>query len=141
MMFENIKSQLHTAAVQELLAYAVYPDPENVRKVLEQYCTDDSLELYGLKKEDELIGLVGTSSADQGQLTVKHIAVQPEYRGQGYGRGLMLELIALLQPKTIAVETDEESVDFYRNIGFTIVSLGEKYPGVERFHCVYEVEG
>jgi hypothetical protein len=28
------------------------------------------------------------------------------------------------------------AVNFYRNIGFEITSLGEKYPGVERFQCI-----
>jgi ribosomal protein S18 acetylase RimI-like enzyme len=34
-------------------------------------------------------------------------------------------------------ETDEEAVEFYRNIGFSIQSLGEKYPGVDRFKCTF----
>jgi hypothetical protein len=45
-----------------------------------------------------------------------------------------------MHPVRIVAETDEESVQFYRNIGFIIRSLGEKYPGVERFLCTYEVE-
>ena len=34
-------------------------------------------------------------------------------------------------------ETDKDAVDFYRKLGFSVTSLGEKYPGVERFHCEY----
>lgn len=33
---------------------------------------------------------------------------------------------------------NNELVDFYRRIGFKIHSLGEKYPGLERFMCIYE---
>lgn len=33
----------------------------------------------------------------------------------------------------ITDETDKEAVVFYRNYGSKITSLGEKYPGVERF--------
>ena len=31
--------------------------------------------------------------------------------------------------------TDDEAVEFYKKIGFQVKSLGEKYPGVERFCC------
>ncbi|MGG0663321.1 hypothetical protein ABE042_04345 [Viridibacillus arvi] len=33
-------------------------------------------------------------------------------------------------------EPDKDSVNFYKNYGFKIVSLGEKYLGVERFQCI-----
>jgi len=35
----------------------------------------------------------------------------------------------------ISTETDQDAVNFYNKIGFSITSLGEKYPGVERFWC------
>lgn len=44
------------------------------------------------------------------------------------------------KPERVIAETDEEAVNFYRSIGFEVYSLGEKYPGVERFRCIYEVE-
>lgn len=37
----------------------------------------------------------------------------------------------------IYTETDNDAVDFYRKYGFEITSLGEKYPGVERFLCEF----
>ncbi|MNU09693.1 hypothetical protein D3C72_2564150 [compost metagenome] len=40
---------------------------------------------------------------------------------------------------TITAETDHEAAGFYRSAGFTVTSLGEKYPGVERFACVLSV--
>lgn len=40
----------------------------------------------------------------------------------------------------ISAETDRDAVGFYRKYGFQITSLGEKYPGVERFKCEYAVK-
>lgn len=40
--------------------------------------------------------------------------------------------------RKIQAETDQEAVGFYRKAGFVITSLGEKYPGVERFSCFFE---
>lgn len=88
----------------------------------------------------DLIGIIGILNHSDGEFEIKHLAVRPEYRGLGYGRGLILELLTLEQPKQLVAETDEEGVGFYRSIGFTITSLGEKYPGVERFHCLYETD-
>ncbi len=33
----------------------------------------------------------------------------------------------------IVAETDRSALGFYVALGFTMTSLGEKYPGVERF--------
>ncbi|WP_337993591.1 GNAT family N-acetyltransferase [Lysinibacillus sp. CNPSo 3705] len=66
---------------------------------------------------------------------MKHIAVLADQRGKGIG-SKMIHFIASKYPSIVA-ETDYEAVDFYRCYGFFITSLGEKYPGVERFLCQY----
>ena len=38
----------------------------------------------------------------------------------------------------IVAETDKDAVGFYSAIDFTITSLGENYPGVERFRVHLE---
>src|SRR5579875_1752619 len=38
-------------------------------------------------------------------------------------------------------ETDGETVGFHQRCGFTVESLGEKYPGVERIYAGGELEG
>jgi hypothetical protein len=38
--------------------------------------------------------------------------------------------------KNVEAETDREADGFYRACGFTVHSLGEKYPGVERFQRI-----
>nr|WP_301173380.1 GNAT family N-acetyltransferase [Brevibacillus nitrificans] len=60
-------------------------------------------------------------------------------REHGYGSQLIDLLIQKYKRKMIAAETDQEAVGFYRKYGFQIKSLGEKYTGVEQFHCVYYV--
>lgn len=42
--------------------------------------------------------------------------------------------------RRMEAETDKNAVNFYRKIGFNITSLGEKYPGVERFKCTLNKE-
>jgi ribosomal protein S18 acetylase RimI-like enzyme len=135
----DVKARLHEDEIQELLGYAVFPDPENLEKVVSAYKSNAELELYGYESEGEIVGVIGLRIDAAKSLTIDHLAVKPECRGAGFGRGLILEAIALKAPSQVAVETDEESVDFYRSIGFEIESLGEKYPGVEHFRCIYDI--
>ncbi|MED4907461.1 GNAT family N-acetyltransferase [Brevibacillus centrosporus] len=70
---------------------------------------------------------------------LQHIAVRAASREHGYGSQLIDLLIQKYKSKVIAAKTDQEAFGFYRKYGFQIKSLGEKYPGVERFLCVYYV--
>jgi ribosomal protein S18 acetylase RimI-like enzyme len=143
-MLIPIKHRIKEEAIQTLLSYSIFPDPERINQEIIRYQTDPNLELYGHIDEDEgdseILGLVGFILHSDHSLELKHIAVDPECRGIGYGRGLILELIEVKQPTLIRAETDEETVDFYRNVGFAVVSLGERFPGLERFQCTYDVE-
>jgi len=138
-MFIELKSRVDEPGVRELLEFSGYPDEDWLRTAIAAYRTDAGLKLYGIEEDDELIGLIGYRGEEDGTLTIAHLAVSPEHRGLGYGRGLILEMIGQASPTAVVAETDEEAVDFYRNIGFEIESLGEKYPGVERFKCTYDI--
>ncbi|MBU5346479.1 GNAT family N-acetyltransferase [Paenibacillus lautus] len=139
-MLKDITMQAMRPEVKELLSYSVFPDPEAVVQAVAAYETGPS-RLFGFEEDGLLLGVIGFD-VDQDELTIRHLAVLPENRGKGYGRGLILELLLEVQPKPARViaETDEEAVNFYRSIGFEVYSLGEKYPGIERFRCIYEVE-
>jgi ribosomal protein S18 acetylase RimI-like enzyme len=136
-VLKQIKDKLDEPAIKQLIGLIVYDDPDRIEKSIEEYKRDPELQLMGYYADQELIGLVGFRMNDENVLELKHIAVLPEEQGMGYGRGMMLEMLQLKNPKAIVAETDEETVDFYRSIGFTIESLGEKYPGTERFKCTY----
>lgn len=141
-MLVNLKHRTNEHHIQELVGYSVFPDPDKLADVMEKYRTDPALELFGITGEDEddVVGIIGIRSVDENRMVIEHIAVLPECRGMDYGRGLIVEAIELKKPASVVAETDEEAVDFYRSIGFTIESLGEKYPGVERFICTFEAE-
>ncbi|MFB9278384.1 GNAT family N-acetyltransferase [Cohnella cellulosilytica] len=139
-MLVEVKDRLDDPSVREIVEVSVYPDPDKLDKTIEAYKSDDALEMYGYEAEGECIGIIGLRMNEDGEMKIEHLAVSPDYRGLGYGRGLILEVIDKKGPSVLIAETDEEAVDFYRNIGFEIESLGEKYPGTERFKCVYVVE-
>ena len=139
-MLVNVKSYIRKPEVTELLSYAVFPDDKSLDEAIKHYEETESWKLYGFEDEKLLVGLIGFEIDEERVLTVNHLAILPENRLKGYGRGIFFELLEAQKPSRIITETDEGAVDFYRNIGFVVISLGEIYPGVERFQCIYEVE-
>lgn len=136
-MFVNIKSRLQEDKLNELLSYSVFPDEAILLQTIHDYQTNSELDIYGYEADGEIIGVLGIEIRDNQVIHIRHLSVDPNYRGLGYGRGLLMELLALKKPDQLIVETDEDAIDFYRSVGFTIVSLGERYPEVERFQCTY----
>lgn len=142
-MLREIKDQLERDEIRELIGMSIFPDPEKLDRVIAAYRSNPLLQIAGYMDrddEDQVIGIVGFTLDASKELAIQHLAVLPEMRGLGYGRGMLLELIHQYEPQRVSAETDEEAVDFYRSVGFTVESLGEKYPGVERFLCVYETD-
>ncbi|QOS78269.1 GNAT family N-acetyltransferase [Paenibacillus sp. JNUCC31] len=137
-MLIDLKSRIQEPEVQELLSYSVFPDPDQLNRALQQYVDKDELHLEGYGDEGQLIGLIGYERTGTSEITIHHIAVLPENRFKNYGRGMISQLLANYNPDRLIAETDVEAVEFYRNTGFVVYSLGELYPGVERFRCVLE---
>lgn len=139
-MLTNIVPRLDEEEIQELLSWSVFPDPERLQKAIDLYRSGAGQRLLGYLSEDAIIGLIGFHREGDDTIVIDHISVTPEERSKGYGRGMILELLALENPAVLIVETDEEAVDFYRSSRFTVISMGEKYPGTERFRCTYRAE-
>lgn len=136
-MLIHVKDRVRDQEIIDILETCVFPDPERLERVIRDYEENAALELYGYESEDEIVGVIGFQRMDGGEVRILHLGVKPECRGVGFGRGQILELIEMTQPRIVQTETDEEAVEFYRRIGFEIESLGERYPGVERFRCTY----
>ncbi|AEI41661.1 GNAT family N-acetyltransferase [Paenibacillus mucilaginosus] len=138
--FINLKPRIGEEALQELLSYSMFPDPDMIEAAITAYHEDPTWELYGLEQEGTVVAMIGFTEEEGRVLHIRHLVVHPEFRRIGYGRGVILELLEARKPSALRAETDEEAVDFYRGNGFSVVSLGEQYPGVERFVCTYDAE-
>lgn len=85
-----------------------------------------------------LVGCICVSNGVPHGWTVSAIAVAEDHRRRGIGRQLVTDAMERLGSQSLNAETDRDAVDFYRHLGFAVSSLGEKYPGVERFACHLE---
>lgn len=133
----SLKNYVEVSRLKLLLAECMWTDNEKIDNEITQYNDNDSRELLGMLRNDELVGLIGAEYKSNYEVELKHIAVKPNYRGQGIGGKMIKELLHTRRVLTLKAETDHEAVGFYKTMGFSITSLGEKYPGVERFECIF----
>lgn len=140
-MLHDLKQRIaDDPAVKELLLEAIgSASPQKWEMAVYRYQQDPQHALWGIEENQSLIGCIGIACYSPDELVIRHIAVRAANREHSYGSQLIDLLIQKYESQVIAAETDQEAVGFYRKYGFQIKSLGEKYPGVERFHCLFYV--
>ncbi len=136
----NLKDYNDFSEVQLLLSECMWPDEDRISNEINLYKSDASRELFGRFINEELVGLIGIIHSSIEEVELKHIAVRSDYRKQGIGRDMIFGYLKDNGIRKMIAETDIEAVEFYRNIGFQIRNLGEKYFGVERFQCIFSKE-
>ncbi|MBA9087831.1 N-acetylglutamate synthase-like GNAT family acetyltransferase [Fontibacillus solani] len=139
-MLVQVNDKITDSQIRELLEYAVFFDTDQLEHVCNLYKLTNDNELYALEDEGEIIGVVGCRYHSN-DLEILHLAVRPEDRLKGYGRGLLLEILDKKNPDILFAVTDEDGADFYRNVGFEVTSFTEGLEnGRELFRSVYRAE-
>lgn len=126
--------EIRTATIDEAglseLLHCAASDPASA---IQRYRNDSATALLGAHLDGDLVGVLGYAVSDAA-VTVLHIATAADRRRTGVGVALLGALRrAVPSGLPIVAETDRDGVEFYAAIGFAVTSLGEKYPGVERF--------
>lgn len=122
--------------IAELLTFAVGEDTDRVGEAVRRYRDDASTALLVAMSGSRVVATLGYAMAPD-RVTVLHIATAPRVRRTGIATALVNELRRRIPPECpLVAETDAEAVGFYRSNGFSVATLGEKYPGVERFRVV-----
>lgn len=135
-MLIDLRPRLDDPAVRDLLAESMFdPAPDRLDELAANYRSAPERQLLGIDHGDGVIACVGLTLGAAGVAVVTNIAVAPLARGRGLGRTLIDSAAALFALSTLEAETDRDAVEFYRHCGFAIHSLGERYPGTERFRC------
>ena len=124
-----------------ILAQSIYqPAEERMHHILQSTYGQAGTALFALCAVDRCVAVAGTRRIGDRSAELLHIAVVPTRRGEGFGR-LLIDLLMQEQGlREMVAETDIDAVGFYRNCEFSIASLGEKYPGAERFLCTRSAE-
>ena len=131
-MKEVYTKDIHPS-IRKLLSFAT--SELKVDREYDTYMKFTNRKLFGYELNGIFVGCIGIEMISSKECIIKHIAVSPEQREKGIGSKMINVLSE--QFLFISAETDKDAVDFYRKYGFVVTSLGEKYPGVERFKCKY----
>ncbi|PDZ69315.1 GNAT family N-acetyltransferase [Bacillus cereus] len=125
--------QIEKDSILNVLQYAIGPSETSLKKAVLFY--ERNKGTFYKYEEKACIGIeiIGAYKA-----RICHIAVVPQYRYKGIALQMIKEVLRIHQLTYVEAETDKEAVEFYKKIGFQVKSLGEKYPGVERFQCYLE---
>ena len=135
---KEIKSPSIDSNIKELLSFAT--SEKNVEREYELYIHSPFQHLFGYDLENVVVGCIGIEFLSSSRCEIRHIAVFPNHRGKGIGSKMISYIKNKHSLSIICAETDKDAIHFYKNFGFTITSLGEKYPGVERFKCILEIK-
>ncbi|MFJ7972324.1 GNAT family N-acetyltransferase [Psychrobacillus sp. NPDC096389] len=132
---EEINMEILPIPIRELLTYAT--SANKIDEEYKLYQEKENRKLYGYKQVEQFVGCIGVELTMGNTCTIRQIAVSPSERGRGIGERMIDFINDHHSLSIISAETDQDAVDFYKKMGFTITSLGEKYPGVERFYCEF----
>ncbi len=136
MDFVEVTARLDEPGILNILKLAVgYPTPGKLAGIVSTYRSNASWSAYALLEEDAVVAVIGVEEDARGSLRIRHIATRPDAQRRGLGRLLIERLQEELSTAELYAETDTDAVRFYKRCGFTVRSLGEQYPGVERFAC------
>ena len=132
----DIKNHLHDKDVQEILSQSIYmPTEEKLNLCSSQYQSDESVSAFACIDEGVIIGIIIIKTLTINSFEILNLAVDPSFRGKGIGSSLISSFIKNISHGKIFAETDDDAVGFYRNYGFNIKALPEKYPNCIRYLC------
>ncbi|MGV9611465.1 GNAT family N-acetyltransferase [Nocardia xishanensis] len=132
MALQVVPADPSDSGVTDLLFTAIGGDRSRLAAAVRRYRDDSAAHLVAAIVDDELAGVAGYV-ASQDHAVLLHIATRESHRRDGIGRSLLAEIRSRIPGRSVIAETDRDALAFYLGTGFEAVSLGEKYPGVERF--------
>jgi len=138
----DVSSRLQTLEFRALLLQVVGwrnagpADESRLDAVIAGYRTSATVRVLAVSVEGALAGILALDLVAPARAVIRHIVVDRRQRRHGLGRAMIEAAAGQWGLAELEAETDRDAVDFYRRCGFSVQSLGQKYPGSERFRCV-----
>jgi ribosomal protein S18 acetylase RimI-like enzyme len=130
------RTRHNTEEIRNLLSMAIgYPSREFLQKLPDVVYDITGHVLYLNSLNGHVVGIIGLDITPAPHAWVLHLAVHPDHRKKGIGKNLIERVITQLALKSVALETDQDAVGFYRACGFNITEIISKWPGVHRYRC------
>lgn len=100
-------------------------DYDNARLMTENILKAENKTYYLAKLQDQTIGMAAVSFENQ-MATLFGVGIKPEFKGKGYGKALVVQVLETLMAKgisdiTIEVDSDNKvAYNLYKKVGFKI---------------------
>ena len=134
----EVTHRVNEEDVRSVLAELAWKGPEHLADILRSF--GGGPRLFASYRDGALVGVIGIELSAEGVGVIAQIAVAPASRHMGIGQAMINVAMRDLSLSVLRAETDDDAVGFYRSCGFQVRSLGEKYPGVERYLCERQAE-
>lgn len=113
------------------------PDYDAYKFVTSQNGGEENENLYYLFKKGLLLPFVQTRNEEkigggfishsENYSVISHVFVKEEYRGRGYGKEIVKNLLKLSESRNVYLISEENNLSFYEKIGFKPVLTVNKY--------------
>jgi GNAT superfamily N-acetyltransferase len=131
---KEVSANAPPAGFWELLALSVGSATiEKLERVKVSYTEPDRTLAAGFAN-GRLAGVIGYRRRDT-ELEITHIAVREDFRHQGVARALIYAISRPCADLELVAETDDETVGFYRAIGFRAEALPREIGCAQRWRC------
>lgn len=108
-----------TTEVEALLIRAMFPDPERIRRKLEDYRSEPGRQVFVWSVDGRPVSAAGVREVREAA-EILHLGTAPGEEGRGYARALLHAVAAHLNAAKLLAETDDDAAAFYRRAGFEI---------------------
>lgn len=123
-----------TTEVEALLIRAMFPDPERIRRKLEDYRTEPGRQVFVWSVDGRTVSAAGVREVGEAA-EILHLGTAPGEEGRGYARALLHAVAAHLNAAKLLAETDDDAVGFYRRAGFEVTPAPPR-GGSSRYRAV-----
>ena len=134
----DLSGRLDSGEFRRVVLASDYP-PEireiKADQIIARYKAHPEWPVFGIEISGQLVGFIGLEFSQVREAEICNLAVLDTFRRRGIGSMLIERVCGRFDLSVLSAETDLSAVDFYRRCGFVVQSLGEKYPGTERFWC------
>ena len=132
-------SEISSAAFRHLVWLAAELEEVDVTRLIDTELPH--LTVQGMVSDGEVRGFIALAETPH-RITVEYIAVATDAQGQGLGRRFIEEARRIADGRAVFAETDDDAVDFYRRLGFTIAESAPdpRWPERRRYACTRAVE-
>jgi len=134
---ENIDEIYENEEIANILSEVIFaPSYGKLKSISEGIYRKKHAKFYILKRDTQVIAVVGVMFRDIKNIEIKHIAVAKDENKNVVKAQLIDLLKEKLNVSSFRIEIERESIGFYKKNGFKCEAMDDKGYGIQSFLCI-----